>query len=166
MQKPTPNAYLRTQVMTAGPMQLRLLLFEGGLKFCRQGREGLAREDFEKSYENLSRARNIVLELANSLNHRESPELCERLAALYNFMYRRLIEASMQRDATVVDEVIELLDYQRETWRQLMEQASPPQQPEPQRAESGSQPPRAATPAAAYPAGMPPGSMSTLSQSA
>jgi len=122
MQQASPNAYLRTQIMTAGPMQLRMLLYDGALRFCRNGREALEAEDYEKSYENLSRTQQIMRELTDSLDHKQAPELCDRLAALYNYLYRRLVEANMRRDPQIVDEVIELIEYERETWRMLIEQ--------------------------------------------
>jgi flagellar protein FliS len=162
MKQASPNAYLRTQVMTAGPLQLRLLLYDGALKFARQGRAGLENEDFEQSYSNLSRVQNIVLELSNSLNHDESPELCDRLAALYNYMYRQLVNANLNRDPQVVDEVIELLDYERETWRQLMEKVG-----EEGTGEQAEAPAAAAGPYQANPApGNPSAGTSTLSKSA
>jgi flagellar protein FliS len=170
MSSTTPNPYLRTQVMTAGPMQLRMLLFDGGLKFARQGRAGLAEEDFEKSYTNLSKAQNVVLELANGLDHSQAPDLCSRLEALYNFMYRRLVEANMQRDPAVVDEVIDLLEYERETWRQLMEQVEQPEQsaasPDGDGEAKPAQPASAPTPASPYAPQSPQGPVSTLSKSA
>jgi flagellar protein FliS len=108
--------------MTAGPLQLRLLLYDGAIKYARQARTALEQSDFEQSYLNLSRVQNIVLELSNSLNHDQAPELCDRLTALYNYIYRQLVNANLQRDPALVDEVIELIDYERETWRQLMDQ--------------------------------------------
>ncbi|NJL30429.1 MAG: flagellar protein FliS [Phycisphaerales bacterium] len=31
-----PNPYLRTKIMTASPQELRLMLYEGAVRFCRQ----------------------------------------------------------------------------------------------------------------------------------
>lgn len=107
--------------MTAGPLQLRMLLYDGALKFSRQARAALEREDFEQSYTNLARTQNIVLELSNSLDHDQAPDVCDRLAALYNYIYRQLVNANLTRDIQIVDEVIHLIEYERETWRQLME---------------------------------------------
>ena len=66
MTSDTANAYLRTQVMTASPEQLRLMLLEGAIKFARQGREAITKKDHENVYNGFSRARNIVLELTNT----------------------------------------------------------------------------------------------------
>ncbi len=123
MTKPTTNPYLKTRIMTASPEELRLLLYEGCLKFCRQGKAELEKEkrDYEALYENFMRAQKIVLELSTSLNHQANPELCEKLSALYTWIYRLLVDANMDRDVAKVDEAIKLLDYERETWQLLMQ---------------------------------------------
>lgn len=122
MAAPTINPYLRTKVLTASPQELRLMLYDGALKFCRQARPALEARHYEESYNNLIRAQNIVLELSNSLNHKAAPELCDRLAGLYNYLYRRLVDANVERDTAILDEVIELIEYERETWQMLMNQ--------------------------------------------
>lgn len=114
------NAYLRTRIMTASPQQLRLMLLEGASRFARLGSEAVARGDRECSYENLSRAQRIVLELGNALDHTQAPELCERLSALYTYIYRLLVEAGLERRVEAVDEAVELLEFERETWTLAM----------------------------------------------
>lgn len=128
MNSPAANPYLRTHVLTASSEQLRMLLYEGALKFCHQGKAGIENQDFEKTYENLSRAQSILLELTTSLNHDEDPELCDRLSSLYIYMYRRLIDASMTQDVPAVEEVIKLLNYERETWQMVLDRAAEEQQ--------------------------------------
>ncbi len=140
-----PNAYLRTKVMTASPAELRLMLFDGAIKFARQGRTGLAENDFEAAYTGVTSCQEIVLELINSLRPEHDPDLCEKLTALYVFMYNRLLEASSQRKAALVDEVIKLLEYERETWVMLMSRLD-------EQRHAGPQPPAASTPAATAPA--------------
>lgn len=119
---PAVNSYLRTQVMTASPQELRMMLFEGAVRFCRQARQAITAADIEGSYNALTRAQKIVLELSTSLNHDIAPELCDKLSALYTYIYRLLVDATMNRDATKLDEAIKLLEYELETWRMLMEQ--------------------------------------------
>jgi flagellar protein FliS len=115
------KAYLRTRVMTAGPAELRLMLFDGALRFAEKARRGLEEKDYEAAYEGISRCQQILLELINSLRPEQDPELCQRLSGLYTFLYTRLIDASRQRSAAIVEEVIKLLDYERQTWSMLLE---------------------------------------------
>jgi flagellar secretion chaperone FliS len=116
------NAYLRTKVMTASPEELRLMLLDGAIKFARQGREGLASKDFEASYNGISQSRDIVLELLTSIKPEHDPELCERVRAVYTFMYSEMVSASMEKSIPKLDSVIQLLEYERETWSMLIGQ--------------------------------------------
>ncbi len=124
MIKAAPNPYLRSKVMTASPEELRLMLYDGCLKFCRLANTELGKDKpaFDAVYEHFSRAQKIVLELSSSLNHQESPELCEKLSALYTYVYRLLVDGNMEKDTAKVDEAIKLIGYERETWIMLMEQ--------------------------------------------
>ncbi len=115
------NAYLRTKVLTANPEELRLMLLDGAIKFAKQGTQGLQEKDYEASYNGLSQCRNILLELINTIKPEFDPELAERVRSLYTFMFQELVEASFSRNAKKANQVIELLEYERETWVLLME---------------------------------------------
>lgn len=122
MKPETANQYLRTKVMSASPAELRLMLIEGAIRFCHQGRDGLESKDYEKSFEGLTQAKAIIMELINGLRPEVDAELCNRLSGLYTFMYTRLIEANLEKEPSMVDEVIKLLEYECETWTLLIEQ--------------------------------------------
>lgn len=124
MQPKAANPYLKTKIMTASPEELRLMLYEGAIRFCRQSRDAMAAQDFEQSYNGLMRAQKIVLELSTSLNHSVAPDLCEKLSALYTFIYRRLVDANLKRELAAIDEAIQLLDYEKQTWQMLMQRLS------------------------------------------
>ena len=120
-EKKAANPYLKTKIMTASPQELRLMLYDGAIKFCHLAKNALAEENFEESYNALMRAQKIVLELSTSLNHEAAPELCDRLGALYTYIYRLLVDANVGRKAKPIDEALELLQYERQTWQMLME---------------------------------------------
>ena len=116
------KSYLRTKVLTASSEELRLMLYDGAIKFSRQAASTLESGDFESSYQAIVRAKKIVLELSSNLNHNLMPELCERLAGLYIFIYQQLTDANVNRDATALNSAIQLLEYERETWQILLKQ--------------------------------------------
>jgi flagellar protein FliS len=116
------QAYWRTKVMTASPAELRLLLLDGAIRFAQQARDGLARSDYEAVYEGVTRCQSILLELINSLRPEHDKDLCDKLAGLYTYMYTQLLAGSTQRQPELIDEVIRLLQHDRETWRLLFEQ--------------------------------------------
>lgn len=120
MSQPGPNPYLRTKIMTASPEELRLMLYEGALRFTRQGLEALQARRLEDSYNAIARAEKIVLELSTSLRHDMAPGLYEKLSALYTYIYRKLVDANVSHEAAPLQEVIDLLDYEKQTWEMLM----------------------------------------------
>ena len=126
----TAQAYLRTKVLTAPPEQLRLMLLDGAVKFGRQGADGLRRRDFEASYNGLSQCRNIVVELLTTMRPDVEPELCDRMTGLYTFMMGELMRAGFEKDPGRVDEVVRLLEYERDTWAMLLEKLAGERQPE------------------------------------
>jgi flagellar protein FliS len=124
MNAPTQQEYLRNVVMSAPPERLHLMLYDGAIRFCRQARDAIGRKDIEDSYNLLTRAQNIVLEMQNALRPDVAPELCEQMAALYGFIYRRLVEANVNKDVEAVGDALRILEYQRETWVMLLEKLS------------------------------------------
>src|SRR3954470_16496736 len=97
------NQYLRTKVLTATPEQLQMMLFDGALRFSEQARAALKSKDYEESYALISRVQKILLELSCSLKHDVLPDLCGKLAALYNYAYRKLIEANVRHDVASLE---------------------------------------------------------------
>src|ERR1700752_4491500 len=105
--QPNPQAaqtYLRTKVFTATPEQLQLMLYDGAIRFGEQARVALENKQFDQSFELLSRTQKIIAEMTASLKHDISPDLCGKLAALYTFVYRKLIEANVQPTIEPLDE--------------------------------------------------------------
>jgi flagellar protein FliS len=117
-----PNQeYLKTKVMTASPEMLTLMLWDGAIRFSEQGKEAIQKKDIEGSYKALLRAQRIVMELNGGLRHEVDPELCGKLAALYNFIYRRLVDANLTKNPQLVDDALAIMRHQRETWVMLMD---------------------------------------------
>lgn len=115
------NAYLRTKVLTAGPEELRLMLLDGAIKFAVQGRDGLLRKDYEASYNGISQCRDIICELMTSIRPEHDPALAERVFSVYGFIFTELTQASLEKDATKLTKLIDLIMYERETWSLLIQ---------------------------------------------
>ena len=115
------DAYLRTQVMTAPPEKLQLMLYEGAIRFATQAREKMAARDYEGSCELLVRSQRIVLELMCALRPEMNPSLCGKMGAVYNFVYNRLIEANVAHSFPALDDAVEILTVQRNIWLELLD---------------------------------------------
>jgi flagellar protein FliS len=116
------QSYLRTKVLTATPEQLQLMLFDGAIRFGEQARAALEQKNWERSFTLIARIQMIINELRSSLKPDIDPDLCKKLSALYGFAYRQLIDASIQHNVNSLDEALNVLKYQRETWAMLMAQ--------------------------------------------
>lgn len=110
--------------MTATPEQLQMMLYDGAIRFAEQAKAALDCGDFEKSYVAISRVQKILTEMSCGLKPDVLPELCEKLSALYSYVYRRLIDANVKHDAEAMGEALNLLRYQRETWVLLLDNLS------------------------------------------
>lgn len=114
--------YLKTQILTAPPEQLLIMLFDGAIRFCEQAKERIDERNIEESHNLLMRAQRIMLELVSSLKKDGiSEELYNNLCGLYLFVYRRLIHANIKKDKTAIDEALRILSSLRETWAQAIE---------------------------------------------
>jgi flagellar secretion chaperone FliS len=121
MTREVQQTYLETQITTATPQRLRLLLIEGAIRFARQTQEHWCTGQDEAALESLIRCRDIVSELLSGVHLDDSP-LARQVGALYGYLFSALTEAQQTRDATLLAAVIRVLNEERETWRQVCEQ--------------------------------------------
>ena len=122
MNQQAAQNYLKTKVFTATPEQLQLMLYDGAIRFGEQARVALEQRNFEQSYGMISRVQKIITEMSCTLKRDVLPELCDKLGALYSYVYKKLVEANVQHSIGAMDEALELLRYQRETWALLLDQ--------------------------------------------
>ena len=105
MSAASPQAYLRTKVLTASPAELRMLLLDGAIRFAEQTRQGYESKDFEAAYLATTKCQAILTELICSLQAKHNPELCERLKALYGAGARLVIEENSPRGVVATIEI-------------------------------------------------------------
>lgn len=97
-----------------------MMLYDGAIRFATQGRDAIQADEVEKSFDLLTRAQKIMLELINGLREEVDPPLVRRMSSLYMFIYRKLVEGNVNRDVVAIDEALKLLAHQRETWVMLL----------------------------------------------
>jgi flagellar secretion chaperone FliS len=115
------DSYLESQVLTATPQRLRLLLIEGALRFAKQVVHCWENHDNETGLEAVSRCRRIITELLTVMVD-DGSEVIGQLRGIYAFMFRQLTDAQQQQNPDMVGEVIRLLEVERETWQMVCEQ--------------------------------------------
>ena len=114
------EAGIAAKVQTASPHLLILLLFEGAASAISMARLHLAQNDVAQRGKHISQAIDIIGNgLKVSLDMDSGGKLAEQLAALYNYMCRRLIAANIGNDAVALDEVARLLEEIHSAWREI-----------------------------------------------
>lgn len=113
------GAYRKIQTETSSPGELVVLLYDALLNDLARADLAIDAHDMPRVHERLLHAQDIVLELAASLD-RSQGEMAEQLAALYDYCYRRLLEANIRKDPSPVREVSGLLQPVRDAWRHVV----------------------------------------------
>jgi flagellar protein FliS len=113
------DSYLATEVLTAPPQKLRLLLIQAAIRSGERARMHWRAGENEKAFECLIHAQEVVTELLSGINTEIQPELTKKVASLYVFIFRRLIDANVQRSEPMLDDALRVLREEQETWGQL-----------------------------------------------
>lgn len=139
-----------TQVETATPGRLLLLLYDGALKRLHQAKVAMQAGEHETAHRHLLRVQDIVVELLISLDHSTGGEVAGNLHRLYDYLYRTLVQANIRRDVSLIDEVRGILGDLRAAWDQALKGEPVPESEqalplaaggEDMRSTGGSQPP-------------------------
>lgn len=115
------DSYKAAHIETATPERLVVMLYDGAIKYLNLAQHGLEKQDFEISHRNILKAEAIVLELMSVLDMDVGGELAQNLYNLYDYMYRRLVDANLKRDSAPVKEVLQLLAEMRGAWHEAAE---------------------------------------------
>ena len=116
------DEYLESQVMTASPYHLHLMVIVAAIRHAVRGQQAMSVDDFETTHLALNDSRGFIGELISGLNEDQDPELIDRLKGLFLFAFRSLVEADLNRDATKIADALNTLRMHRETWIAVAEQ--------------------------------------------
>ncbi|MGM0884182.1 MAG: flagellar export chaperone FliS [Bacillota bacterium] len=114
------NKYLQTTVQTASPQQLLIMLYDGAIRFCRQGIEAIKSMDYAVANTSFLRTQDIINEFIITID-RTSP-LSENLLYLYEYFNKCLIESNIKKNIEPAEEVLGHLIELKETWVQAAKQ--------------------------------------------
>ncbi len=111
---------LESAVLSASPHQLVVMLFDGAHSALVRARLFLEQGNIPAKGEALSKAINIIDNgLKAGLNMEVESDLPKNLAALYDYMVRRLLHANLRNDAEAIVEVEVLLNNIADAWKQI-----------------------------------------------
>jgi flagellar protein FliS len=109
---------LDPSIADAEPHELLVMLYDRLVLDVQRGLRAQRRRDHVQTIDQLTHALSIVEELRRNVDVAEIKAGYE-LAALYEFLNRRLVMASIGHDTAITDECLELVTDLCETWRRL-----------------------------------------------
>jgi flagellar protein FliS len=114
------NDYIEKAIETATPAKLVEMLYTGAINFLAQAKNAIEINDMALANDKLVRVQDIIMELNISLDMEKGGEISTNLRSLYNYMYKRLLDANMKKDLKIIDEVSEYIKDLRDTWIEAM----------------------------------------------
>ena len=120
--------YRDTQIKTASPITLIILLYEGAVREISKG-EALLRGDqdqprFNQAANHLLRAMNIVAELQGILNPDQAPELAHGLSETYKAVLFFISAALQDKDPAPLAKACEIMNSLLTAWRETAERVA------------------------------------------
>lgn len=105
-----------SEALESDPHRLIQLLLEAALTRMAQAKGAIERNDMAVKASLLGRVTDILQTLQLSLNHDAGGQLSSDLERLYDYMIRRLFEATLHNDTKMIDEVMGLLLNVKSGW--------------------------------------------------
>lgn len=111
---------IETDVLSANPHKLILMLFDGALLAISSAKLHMEQKHIPEKGQAISQAINIINDgLKASLDLNAGGDLAERLNALYDYMCTRLLYANLQNSIAALDEVSRLLGEIKGAWLEI-----------------------------------------------
>jgi flagellar secretion chaperone FliS len=116
-----PEAYLETQVTTATPQRLRLMLIEGAQRRARAAQAAWEAGRITEGVEAIEHCRNIITELISGIHPDQTPT-AKQVLGIHLFLLSALTEAQFAHDGNRLVDVLRVLDEEQQTWQAVCEQ--------------------------------------------
>lgn len=110
---------VQTEVENASPYRLIQMFFEGALMRIAKAKISIKQGDIPRKGENISSAISIIGGLRDSLDHKVDGEIVTNLEDLYAYMTERLLQANMNNDIEILNEVYGLLMDIKTAWDEI-----------------------------------------------
>ncbi len=111
--------YAKTDIQTADPRAVIVLLYEGAIKFLNRSLEEVNRNDRMAMSEYILKTQKIVQFLASSLDFDQGGDIARNLNRLYDYMRDTLNEANLHASSEKIEEVIALLRTLLDAWKEV-----------------------------------------------
>ena len=122
------DAYFETQVTTATPQRLRLMLIEEALRRTKAAQAACEARRWDEGTADIEHGRAVLAELIGGI-HPEKTPLAQQVLGIYLYMLSALAEAQFGRDSQCLADVVRVLEEERHTWQAVCQKM--PERPAP-----------------------------------
>ena len=118
------ESYKSNEISTMSQGKLIVMLYEGAIRFLNIATDNMTPRKYEIVNKNILKAQDILTELMTSLNLDEGGKIANDLLALYIYMKTRLLEANVQKNSTIINEVVKHLQDLKTAWEEIQKKES------------------------------------------
>jgi len=110
------RAAVESEVNYATPHRIIQMLMEGALSKIATAKGCIARNEIAEKGRQINWGMNIIQGLRSSLDLEKGGEVANNMDALYEYMVNRLLEANLNNDVAILDQVATLLQEIKAGW--------------------------------------------------
>ena len=110
--------YRNNKVLGASGPELTLMLYDGAIKFLNIADLAIETKDIQKAHDNIIKTEKIIDYLRNTLDMKYP--VAQDFENMYVYISRRLVEANMTKDRTIVGEIHGHMHAIRDNWIEVM----------------------------------------------
>lgn len=121
--KQVGQAGTKVAVESADPHTLVQMLIDGAIERINKVKFAIESNNVALRGETTSSAISIIDGLKVSLDMKDGGEIAENLAALYDYMQRKLLEANAHNKTENLDEVLSLINEIKSGWQAIPQEA-------------------------------------------
>lgn len=109
--------YKQQEVMTASPVELIIMLYDGCIKQLKLARIAMEEKNPENANKSLQKAEQIIVELINSLDFHY--DIARDLLNIYDFILSSIRKINASKDPSDIGKLVEMLSELRQSWSEI-----------------------------------------------
>jgi flagellar protein FliS len=113
------DSYKKSQIETADQLTLILMLYDRAILLLDKAKKEILEKKHEEKHHSLTKARDIVFELIQSLDQDKGGEIAASLLLLYDFAIREILDADTNQNTKAIDNAKGILSELRKSWKDI-----------------------------------------------
>jgi len=106
-------------------IKVLLMLYDGAIDYLDKAMAAYRSNDLDKRDYYINKANDIIVELDNAINRKDTSDIARNLTMLYSFMNRHLINACATNSMKAIRDVSKMMADLRGGWQHIRDSLSP-----------------------------------------